>query len=241
MRLRPTEAAKRVGDAIVQRTVGRYDDRRQTVIETASTPVSGGAEALARLPITTGPNGPIPLAEVARVFEGAPDRTLAVHAPEGDAVQISISRIVGASAPDVVTGIQGAAAGLRLPAGLRLIEVYNQGSLIRQSILGIRDAIVIGILLTVGVLAFFLRDPRAGVLAALSVPTTLVATFLAMAIFGQTLNLMSLGGMAVAIGLVIDDAIVVGEAIVRRIEEETRRTRRAAASPRSSRPSSARP
>src|SRR5262249_42348133 len=66
---------------------------------------------------------------------------------------------------------------------------------------------------------FFLRDARAGVLAALSVPATLVVTFLAMEVGGQSLNLMSLGGMAVAIGLVIDDAIVVVEAIMRRLEE----------------------
>jgi multidrug efflux pump subunit AcrB len=134
-------------------------------------------------------------------------------------VQVSVSRVVGASAPDVVREIQAIVASLVLPEGIRLVQVYNQGELIRQSILGIRDAIVIGILLTIGVLALFLRDVRAGLLAALSVPVTLLVTFLAIDLTGQTLNLMSLGGMAVAIGLVIDDAIVVVEAITRRIDE----------------------
>jgi multidrug efflux pump subunit AcrB len=69
------------------------------------------------------------------------------------------------------------------------------------------------------VIAVFLRNLRGGVVAALAVPLTLGATFLVIALFGQTLNLMSLGGMAVAIGLVIDDAIVIVEAIGRRLEE----------------------
>ncbi len=218
MHLRPSQLAQRVGSAIVRRAVGRFDDRRQLVTVMAETDTADSA-ALRRLPVAAGPNGSIALGEIAQVFDGAPDRTLAVHGPEGDAVQVSISRVVGASAPEVVREIQAIAAALRLPEEIRLVQVYNQGELIRQSILGIRDAILVGILLTIGVLAFFLRDLRAGVLAALSVPVTLLVTFLAIDLAGQTLNLMSLGGMAVAIGLVIDDAIVVVEAITRRIEE----------------------
>jgi multidrug efflux pump subunit AcrB len=141
-----------------------------------------------------------------------------VHAPEGDAVQVSISRLPEASGPDVVREVTRIARGLRLPEGIRMVEVYDQGKLIRDSVVGVRDAILIGIALTVGVLAFFLRNARAGLLAAASVPFTLLATFPVMALAGQTLNLMSLGGMAVAIGLVIDDAIVVVEAIALRIE-----------------------
>ena len=218
MHLRPSQIGQRVGNAIVRRAVGRFDDRRQLVTVMAETDTADSA-ALRRLPVAAGPNGSIALGEIAQVFDGAPDRTLAVHGPEGDAVQVSISRVVGASAPEVVRDIQAIGASLHLPEEIRLVQVYNQGELIRQSILGIRDAILVGILLTIGVLAFFLRDVRAGLLAALSVPVTLLVTFLAIDLAGQTLNLMSLGGMAVAIGLVIDDAIVVVEAITRRIEE----------------------
>ncbi len=216
--LRPSEAARRVGDGIVRRAVGRFDSFRQTTTVLADPPALGAA-TLPALPIAASRQGSVRLGALAEVFEGAPDRVLAVHGPEGDAVQVSVSRMLGASAPDVVRGIEDAAHSLPLPPGLSLKEVYNQGGLIRESILGIRDAIVLGILLTVGVLALFLRDARAGLLAALSVPVALVSTFFGMSAFGQTLNLMSLGGMAIAIGLVIDDAIVVVEAIVRRREE----------------------
>jgi len=218
LHLRPSQAAQRVGESLVRRAVGRFDRDRQRVTITVDS-VEEGSAMLARTALAPGPNGSIALGDVARIFEGAPDRTRLVHGPEGDSVQISVSRMPGASAPEVVQGIDTLRAALRLPEGIRMREVYNQGQLIEESIAGIRDAILIGILLTVGVLAFFLRDARAGVLAALSVPATLVVTFLAMELTGQSLNLMSLGGMAVAIGLVIDDAIVVIEAVTRHVEE----------------------
>jgi CzcA family heavy metal efflux pump len=215
--LRPSEAAKKVGEALVRRAVGRFDDRRQLVAVTAETSAVSAA-SLAALPIAMAANGPVPLGSLADVAEGRPDRTRAVHGPEGDAVQVSISRLPEASAPDVVSAVQRIAQELRLPEGIRMVEAYDQGRLIRDSVIGVRDAILIGIALTVGVLAFFLRNARAGLLAAVSVPFTLVATFPVMSLAGQTLNLMSLGGMAVAIGLVIDDAIVVVEAIALRLE-----------------------
>ncbi len=216
--LRPSELARRVGAGLARRAVGRFDSLRQSTTVLVESPALSTIR-LPDLPIVSSRQGSVRLGSLAEVFEGAPDRTLAVHGPEGDAVQISISRMLGASAPDVVSGIEGAARAIRLPQGLTLKEVYNQGGLIHESILGIRDAIAVGVLLTVGVLSLFLRNWRAGLLAALSVPVALVTTFFGMALFGQTLNLMSLGGMAIAIGLVIDDAIVVVEAIVRRREE----------------------
>jgi multidrug efflux pump subunit AcrB len=76
-----------------------------------------------------------------------------------------------------------------------------------------------GVALALLEMAAFLRDLRAGLAAAVALPTTLLATFASMRLFHQSLNLMSLGGLAVAIGLVIDDAIVIVEAIVRRLEE----------------------
>src|SRR5260370_30813587 len=83
----------------------------------------------------------------------------------------------------------------------------------------VRDAYLVGIGLCAAVIALFLKCPRVGTLAALTVPVTLAITFLAMRLAQQTLNLMSLGGMAVAIGLVVDDAIVVVEAISRHRDE----------------------
>jgi CzcA family heavy metal efflux pump len=212
MRLRPSTLAARLSDLLAREAVGRVDAVRQTssvVVE----PAAREAEGLAGLPIASGANGPVALRSVAAVGPGAADRTVLVQAPEGDAVQVSASRLPGASTPDVVSGVLEAVHGLVLPPGMRLLKVYDQGVLVREAVQGVRDAILAGIFLTGSILALFLRDRRAGLLAALSVPLTLVATFGVMKLFDVSFNLMSLGGLAVAIGLVIDDAIVVVEAI----------------------------
>ena len=89
--------------------------------------------ALAGMPVSLAANGPLSLGSVAEVVEGHPDRTRAVHAPEGDAVQVSISRLPEASAPDVVREVTKIAKALRLPEGIKMIEVYNQGLLVKTT------------------------------------------------------------------------------------------------------------
>src|SRR5204863_7881173 len=108
------------------------------------------------------------------------------------------------------------------PAGVSVTPVYDQAALVDESMRSVRDAILLGIALCVAVIALFLRDLRAGVVAALAVPLTLGITFVPMSLLGQSLNLMSMGGLCVAIGLVIDDAIVVVEATRRRLENGQR-------------------
>ncbi|MCX5746006.1 MAG: efflux RND transporter permease subunit, partial [Proteobacteria bacterium] len=92
-------------------------------------------------------------------------------------------------------------------------------ALVDESLASVRDAILLGLALSLVVIALALRDLRAGLIAAIPVPITLLGTFAVMQWFGITLNLMSLGGLAIAIGLVVDDAIVVTEGIVARVEE----------------------
>lgn len=212
LKLRPSSLASRLSDLLTREAVGREDAFRQTSAVVVESPERDPA-SIGGLPIAVGPHGPIALSAVADVVPGAADRTVLVRAPEGDAVQVAVARLPGASTPDVVDAVLAAVSRLRLPPGMRLLTVYDQGSLVREAVTGVRDAILLGLLLTGSVLALFLRGLRPGLLAALSLPLTLVATFGVMLLFGESLNLMSLGGLAVAIGLVIDDAIVVVEAI----------------------------
>ena len=102
-----------------------------------------------------------------------------------------------------------------LPPSVRLTVVYDLADFVRNAVASVRDAIVIGGLLAVLVLVFFLRDWRVTAIAATSLPLTIVGTFFVLHLVGGTINLMSLGGLAIAIGLVIDDAIVVVENIHR--------------------------
>ena len=98
---------------------------------------------------------------------------------------------------------------------MRLTVVYDLADFVRNAVASVRDAIAIGGLLAVLVLIVFLRDWRVTAIAAISLPLTIVGTFFILHLVGGTINLMSLGGLAIAIGLVIDDAIVVVENIHR--------------------------
>lgn len=186
--------------------------------------VSGDAasvDELAAVPIATSASGaPLPLSAIARVEEGRADPTSRVSGPRGATVVISVSRAPGAGTPGVVRAVEAVARELApsLPPGVTLEPVYDQADLVEESLGSVRESILVGIALCFVVLGLSLRNVRAGVIAAATVPTVLAATFLVMRIAGATLNLMSLGGMAIAVGLVIDDAIIVLEAIARRLE-----------------------
>ena len=100
---------------------------------------------------------------------------------------------------------------------MRFEAVYDQAALVRDAVTSVRDAMLIGALLAAVVLLAFLRDGRMTAVSAASIPLTLMITVFGMWLVGQTFNLMTLGALAIAIGLVIDDAVVVTENIARHI------------------------
>ncbi len=222
LHITPSQLAATLEQADQRIAAGHVFDQHQSlpIVLDAQAP---DLDALRRLPIANGPTGPIALGTVAQIVEGAQDPDVLVRGPSGEAVAISVARLPGASTPDVVAAIEAQAAALRsshaLPPDVLLSPVYDQAQLVDESLASVRDAILIGIALSLIVIAFALRDLRAGLIAALPVPITLLGTFAVMRWFGITLNLMSLGGLAIAIGLVVDDAIVVTDGIVARIEE----------------------
>jgi CzcA family heavy metal efflux pump len=101
-----------------------------------------------------------------------------------------------------------------LPAGVEVRPFYDQSNIVKESIASVRDAIIIGLLLAALIIWLFLRDWGTAVMTGLVVPVTMFVTFIAMKLVGQSFNLMTLGGLAAAVGLVIDDKIVVVENIV---------------------------
>ena len=99
-------------------------------------------------------------------------------------------------------------------AGVEIRPFYDQSDIVTQSIRSVRDAILIGLILASIILVVFLRDWGTSLVAGLVIPATIAVTFIALKLMGQSFNLMTLGGLAAAVGLVIDDAIVVVENIV---------------------------
>ena len=101
-----------------------------------------------------------------------------------------------------------------LPPGVDIQPFYDQSIIVSESIKSVRDAIVLGLILASIILVVFLRDWGTSLVAGLVIPVTVLVTFIALKVMGQTFDLMTLGGLAAAVGLVIDDAIVVVENIV---------------------------
>src|SRR5262249_1809112 len=132
------------------------------------------------------------------------------------ALLLSVNRQPDSNTVQVADEVHQEMAAIRpsLPAGVEMRPFYDQSNIVTASIASVRDAIVVGLFLAGLVLWLFLRDWGTAVMTGLVVPVTMVVTFIAMRIFGQSFNLMTLGGLAAAVGLVIDDKIVVVENIV---------------------------
>ncbi len=176
---------------------------------------------IAQTPVTIKSGETVRVGDVATVSNGAPDRTSLIAGQGGNVAAVSVSQQVGANILSVRRGLEDSLAQLKsaLPSGLRIEKTYDLAEFVEGAIANVRDAILIGAALAVVVLLLFLRDWRLTAVAACTLPLTVVSTFFVMWLFGESINLMSMGGMAVAIGLVIDDAVVVVENIHRRLAE----------------------
>jgi multidrug efflux pump subunit AcrB len=178
-------------------------------------------EKIAEAPVKFNNGSTIRVSDLGTVTRGAPDRTVLITGNGRDAVVMTIAQQIGANILALKAGVDHALADVAktLPAGIRISRVYDLAEFVEESIASVRDAILIGGVLAIIVLLVFLRDWRLTMIAAVSLPLAVVPTFVFMWLFGGTINLMSMGGLAVAIGLVIDDAVVVVENVHRRAGE----------------------
>ena len=179
------------------------------------------ADQIADAPVKIRNGATIRVSDLGTVTRGAPDRTLLITGNGRDAVSMSIGQQIGANVLSLKAGVDDVMIGLAkiLPKGIRISRVYDLAEFVEESIASVRDAILIGGVLAVVVLLVFLRDWRLTMIAAVTLPMAVVPTFVFMWLLGGTINLMSMGGLAVAIGLVIDDAVVVVENVHRRAGE----------------------
>ena len=165
---------------------------------------------------TTSSGAPVRVGDVAAVEPGVMPVYTEVRANNQPAVLLNIARQPSSNTVSVADEVAAEVARLRakLPPGVKIEPFYDQSQIVRESIQSVRDAILIGLALACLILFLFLRDWRSSLIAGLVIPVTVAITVLALWIIGQSFNLMTLGGLAAAIGLVIDDAIVVVENIV---------------------------
>jgi len=174
-------------------------------------------EQLGQIVIKTNAAGvPVHIGDVASVTNGTKPKYTMVTANGKPAVLLSINRQPDSNTVNVADAVNAKVAELRktLPPGIKLLPYYDQSGLVRDSIKSVRDAILIGLLLASIVIVLFLRDWGSSAVAGLVIPITILVTFIVLKALGESFNLMTLGGLAAAVGLVIDDAIVVIENIV---------------------------
>ncbi len=160
------------------------------------------------------------LGEVAKVYEGAEEqRTLALF-NSLPAVGIEVKKAKGYSATDVSDRVKAELARLQptLPQGIAIDVVRDQGERARRAVANVQEALVEGAFLTVLVVFLFLNSWRSTVITGLALPVSVLASFIAVWVFGFKLETMSLLGLSLSIGILIDDAIVVRENIVRHVE-----------------------
>ena len=174
-------------------------------------------ESLKQLAVkTTAAGAPVRVGDLAAVEPGVMPVYTAVRANNQPAVLFNIARQPSSNTVAVADAVAAQVAQLRskLPAGVHIEPFYDQSQIVRQSIRSVRDAILIGLALACLILFLFLDDWRSSLIAGLVIPVTIAVTVLALWLLGESFNVMTLGGLAAAIGLVIDDAIVVVENIV---------------------------
>src|SRR5271165_2905106 len=171
-------------------------------------------EQLGQIVVKATPAGvPVRISDVAAVAPSVKPVYTIVTANGKPAVLLSVNRQPDSNTVEVANEVHAEVQRIRqsLPTGIHLDPFYDQSGLVTESIKSVRDAILIGIVLASLIMVLFLRDWGTSVVAVLVIPATVFITFIALKLLNQSFNLMTLGGLAAAVGLVIDDAIVVVE------------------------------
>ncbi|PYO88800.1 MAG: AcrB/AcrD/AcrF family protein [Gemmatimonadetes bacterium] len=208
------ELADAIRRAITVQAVGRVaQDYRQYLIVTDQE-----AHAVADIGDVV-VRGGLHVRDVATVQVGTEDHVRIIAGDGRPAALVNITRQLGGNSVAIADSVARIMAAIAptLPPGVHLKPVYDQAELVRAAVHSVRDAMLIGAALAVLVLLVFLRHGRITAISATSIPLTLAITVFIMRMLGQTFNLMTLGAMAIAIGLVIDDAVVITENIARHL------------------------
>jgi multidrug efflux pump subunit AcrB len=208
------QVADAVRNANIVASPGLIEENHQLELILVSAQATA-PDQLNSIVVATVNNAPVTVADVATVGPGVEPNYTIVTADGHPAVLLNVRRQPDANTVTVTDEVKAELAALhaQIPKDVKVAPFYDQSLLVRESMKSVRDAILIGLLLSVAILYAFLRNWGTTFVAILVIPVTVLATFLVMWLVGLSFDLMTLGGVAAAIGLVIDDAIVVVENI----------------------------
>jgi multidrug efflux pump subunit AcrB len=214
------DVARAVGASNVLQAIGRVEDRYKLYLLISDDSLRG-VDDLRHIAIRTGPDGVTTVGDVATVQLSTVPLWARATANGKDAILFDIYERPGGNSVQIASEVRARLREFRtkLPPGVRVANWYDQSELVSASASSVRDAIIIGTVLAALVLLLFLRSFKMMFIAMLVVPAALSATIVLLWMMKMSFNIMTLGGMAAAVGLVIDDAIVMVEHIARRLRE----------------------
>jgi multidrug efflux pump subunit AcrB len=188
------------------------------MVQTNSTPVQ--VDTFNNMPIKTVNGATVYLHDVAYVHRGAPPQTNAVLVKGRQSVLIQIYKSGNASTLSVVAGIKKALPGVirTLPAGVKITPLNDASGFVRDSVLEVVQEMITAALLTGAIVLLFLGSWRSTLIVATSIPLAILTSILVLHYTGQTINVMTLGGLALAVGILVDDATVMIENIDSHLE-----------------------
>jgi len=215
-----SDVAKALSASNVLTAVGRVQDHYKLYLEVSDTRFQSLSQ-IRHTVLRSGSDGEVQLEDVADVSLTTAPEYKRFTADGQQAVLLNVYQQPGASVVKLSRDLKARLAQFqpKMPADVQLHQWYNQSVLVKASENSVVDAILIGVALAALVLLVFLRSWKITLVAVIAVPAVLASTMLLLYAFGMTLNMMTLGGMAAAVGLIIDDVIVMVEQIVRRVQE----------------------
>ena len=178
------------------------------------------AAQIAEIPVKHVGNRTLLVRDVAQVIDGVEEPRSLAFVDEKPAIALDVQKQAGANTVEVADGVRAAVARMapELPPGVTLQLVRDDSTFIHESIEDVQVTLVVGGILTIFIVFLFLNSWRSTVITGLTLPISVIAAFIAMRMLGFTLNVLTLMGLSLAIGMLIDDAIVVRENIVRHMQ-----------------------
>jgi multidrug efflux pump subunit AcrB len=214
-KLTPQDVAIGLAKANVIESAGRVSDTHRMLLTVVTTDLHA-AEQLAAVPVATLNGQPIYVRDVGSVKLAMVEDYIRTASERGPAVLVGVSQQPGGNTTFISRQTHAIIDDFRTRyPDVSFSFSYDQATLVQDSFNSVRDAIALGLILAVAVVCGFTRSPLSALIAALVVPCTILITFAIMSAIGMTFNMMTLGGLAAGIGLFIDDAIVMIEAIHR--------------------------
>ncbi len=212
------DVAHALSDANIITAVGKLEEHNKLYLILSDTQFRD-FEQIGQTILRSGANGLVRLHDVATVSRGTTPQWIRVTADGHDAVLVQVYQQPGGNTVTIARDIKAKLVELqnRLPSDVHVANWYDQSELIVSSAGSVRDAIFIGVVFAALVLLFFLRNVKLMLIAAITVPMVLAATVLLLSVLRMSFNIMTLGGMAAAVALIVDDAVVMIEHIIRRL------------------------